>query len=103
MKARKLLPLNALNKLWEYQKIGIPYQRMARDYKLSSQISLPVFINLVETYDAMVNEDTESIQKVMYDSLFPPWLYQSDDYIVQEQPQEWRYIGRFPLGTWEKR
>jgi len=98
MKARKLLSKDILQLCWLRYSVGVPIRRLHRD--LSLNISIPGFTRLVEFYeDSQDKEQAVSITDTIYNSLFPAWL-KDDCKIVQSQPRLWKYIGRFPLGSW---
>ena len=101
MKARKLYSPHILAKAIQLRSIGVPTRRIRRD--MSITISVPTFNALVDNYDDMVKYNTLSptVSKVIRSSLFPLWLV-NDLPAAQEQPPNWKYIGKFPLGAWQE-
>lgn len=92
---RKLLSEDNLNWLQDRLDLGVPLARAIRDKKLA--ISNPAVSTLLEWY-AVYTVNPETFTAV-YDSLFPAWLDQSDN-MVQSNPSNWIYAGRFPWGYW---
>lgn len=100
MKARKLLAKRILGRLYHRYAIGVPIAKLIRDSDLD--ISLPAFTNLINYYEESLDkEQSIQITNTIADSLFPEWLDPFNDY-VQSQPKEWKYIGKFPVGSWSK-
>lgn len=98
---RKLIPLQQLDELYHKQAIGVPIARLIRDNDMN--ISIPHLSKLLHYYGlCMANTGMESAVTI-YNSLNAPWL---DSTIladrVQEEPEGYKYIGRFPYGEWEK-
>lgn len=88
MKRRKLLSRAAIEQLKERLDMGVPLATAIA--KLELNLSRPSAKHLIEYYSTNKFEQ----------SLFPPWLEESP--AVQEQPDNWRYVGYFPLGEWYK-
>ena len=98
MKARKLLSKDTLQLCWLRYSVGVPIQRLHRDFTIN--MSIPAFTRLVEYYEESLDkEQAISITDTINNSLFPDWL-KADCKVVQSQPRLWKYIGRFPLGSW---
>lgn len=98
MKARKLLGKATLTLIWLRYSVGVPVERLRRDFKID--LSLPTFIRLIEAYeDSVSKEQSKSITDTIENSLFPIWLKEGCKEI-QAQPKSWKYVGRFPLGAW---
>ena len=89
MKKRKLLSKATIAELRERLEMGVPLAT-AID-KLNLDVSRPTVKRLVDL--ARHPEFDES--------LFPPWLNE-DGPSVQEQPDDWNYVGYFPLGEWKQ-
>jgi len=78
----------------------VPVRKLHRDFKLN--MSLPLIGNLIEYYEDSTDiEQSVHITKTIHASLFPEWL-KEDSKLVQIQPKNWKYIGKFPLGSWRK-
>ena len=98
MKARKLLSKDTLELCWLRYSVGVPIKRLHRDFTIN--MSIPSFTNLVLVYEESLDqEQAVAITDTIRSSLFPDWL-KDDCSIVQSQPKPWKYIGRFPLGSW---
>ena len=98
MKARKLLSKDTLALCWLRYSVGVSIRRLHRDFTIN--MSIPAFTRLVEYYeDSQDVEQAVSITDTINNSLFPEWL-NIDCKTVQSQPKLWKYIGRFPLGSW---
>lgn len=98
MKARKLLAKAALERIWLRHQVGVPIERLRRDFNI--ELSLPSFIRLLEYYTESIDiEQNSSITNTICASLFPTWL-NSDCKTIQSQPRLWKYIGKFPVGSW---
>lgn len=99
MKARKLYSVSVLAKAAQLKGVGVPVRRIRRD--LSITISVPTFNALIEHYSEMITYQTRTpaIAKTIQNSLFPPWVT-PDIPAAQDQPTDWKYIGRFPVGAW---
>ena len=98
MKARKLLARDALEVIWLRYSVGVPLNRLKRDFDVD--LSLPSFIRLVEYYEESTDpEQNVTITDTIVNSLFPVWL-NPDCKKVQSQPKHWKYIGKFPVGQW---
>ena len=98
MKPRKLLAADVLECMWLRYSIGVPICKLHRDATLN--MSIPVFTALITHYEDSIDvEQAASITDTIRSSLFPEWL-KDDSKLVQIQPQDWRYVGRFPLGQW---
>lgn len=98
MKKRKLLPQDVLERLHFRYSIGVPVSKLYTEY--SDDISLPTFTRLIQYFEESTdNEQSVSITNTIQASLFPPWL-DPNHYAVQEQPKDWNYLGRFPVGKW---
>ncbi len=100
MKARKLISPTLLGQIYKRFHYGVPIQRLHRDHGLNN-ISIPVFTSLIHSYDEYLHQQDKTIKVVIHKSLFPEWL--DDIPAVQEQPNEWKYTGKFPYGAWIKR
>lgn len=101
MKARKLIAEFKLRQCAELVEMGVPIAKIIKDKAID--MTAPTFSSLVDHYNSAhkYTEDSPNVHFVMMNSLFPPWL-SPDDSRVQIQPQNWKYIGRFPLGAWQE-
>lgn len=88
MKKRKLLTKTALHKVDLDTKLGIPLAKSILQNDICHGISQPSVKNLLDALEAE-----------QYSSLFPVWVDQAGE-AVQEQPDNWKYIGKFPTGKW---
>lgn len=96
MKTRKLIPLNHLLEFQRLKQLGVPIRKIIRDNDLN--ISGPHLSKLIDYYTLGKALDEES-QELLTNSLFPDWL--NADLPVQEQPEDYKYNGIYPYGTWE--
>jgi hypothetical protein len=102
MNTRKLIPLKYLSRYSESRNLGVPLRRIIRDNNL--KISGPHLAKLIDWHDnLLLDNDIVPIKAktMIRDSLFPTWL--KDYPNVQEQPSDYAYLGKFPLGGWEIR
>ncbi len=98
MKARKLLARDTLELIWLRYTVGVPIQRLRRDFNV--ELSLPSFTRLVEYYEESTDQEQNvTITDTIVNSLFPDWL-NPECKDVQSQPKLWKYIGKFPVGKW---
>lgn len=96
MKRRKLLSPAAYVLIQSKLSIGVPLTRIIKDLDL--QISRPALSRLLMiSEDSFTSHVDDSI--AMQNSLLPKWVDTAGPY-VQEQPDEWKYEGLFPLGAW---
>jgi len=101
MKARKLISRQHIDLLYNMHQVGIPLARVMRDNDI--EMSLPSFKNLLDHLHSMyLGKSAASISTTIEQSLFPEWLTPGLTG-VQEQPDDWRYVGRFPMGVWARR
>ena len=89
-KKRKLVRHKLLLELAEKSSMGVPLTRLIRDAELD--ISRPHLYKLLYYYN------TNKRKRVVYKSLFPPWLDTRSD--IQLQPKNYKYKGLFPWGEW---
>jgi len=73
------------------QEVGVPLNTILKKYSL--ECSRPTLVKLVDA------EALSSSNKKVKDSLQPEWLDPKGP-ALQAQPDNWSYIGRFPLGYW---
>lgn len=92
---RKLLSAQSLEWIQDRLDIGVPLARVLRDGNFN--LSRAAAATLVEWYALYTSNPTEL--GAIKASLFPEWLKPSDE--VQENPDGWVYIGRFPWGYWQ--
>lgn len=98
MKTRKLIPLQYLKTYHELSKLGVPLRKIIRDNDLST--SGPHLAKLLETFHLLaIPEISIGANIVITNSLFPEWL--KDTPTVQEQPENYTYLGKFPFGYWD--
>ena len=88
---RILIPENQLKNSHSLYKLGVPIAAIIRSLGIS--ISHPTFSDLVFYYGN---------QHVPNTVLFPEWVDPLGD-VIQVQPEDWVFDGRFPLGEWKKR
>lgn len=91
---RKLIKFSTLVALFDKEQEGVPYSRMIRDLDLD--VSTPHLTKLLNYLFLSTSEPA------IEQSLRPPWL-DEDGPEVQEEPDDYKYIGRFPFGVWAKR
>lgn len=82
---RKLICKVTLERIAKLTSLGVPLLRIIRDEDLN--VSAPHVAKLV---DYLKTGEYEA-------SLFPPWLKGK---VIAEQPEDWKYDGRFPWGKW---
>jgi hypothetical protein len=91
-KSKRLLVIEStLKESHRLSKLGVPIAAIIRS--LGVDISHQTFSKLVFYYGNSL---------VPNSVIFPEWL-DSDGHIMQVQPEDWVFNGRFPLGEWEKR
>lgn len=88
MKRIKLLSRTAIKELQERLNMGVPLSTAI--VRLELNISRPT-VKKILSYAESSKFDN---------SIFPPWLEECPK--VQEKPDDWRYIGYFPLGEWQQ-
>ena len=94
---RKLVPKQIIDDIYDLTSIGVPLAKVLKDKDLDA--CRPVIARLLDSYRLAHQDDmTLKVRGTVYASLFPVWL--QDTPAVQEQPDGWKYQGRFPLGTW---
>ena len=94
---RKLVPQAILIEVHDLHVIGVPLAKILRDKDLDA--CRPVISKLLDAYDLAQREDmTTKVRHKVFNSLFPVWL--AKEPTIQEQPDGWRYAGRFPTGQW---
>jgi hypothetical protein len=95
---RKLIRKSVLVELTNRtENYGVPVTRAARDLKIN--MSLPAIQKLIAIFIQMHETNNNSEAIMIKASLFPDWLEDSND-IVKVQPDNYKYVGRFPLGVW---
>ena len=98
MKARKLLSRDILQVIWLRYSVGVPIRKLHKDFNIN--MAIPTFTRLIEWYEETTDqEQSVAITDTIEHSLFPAWLNE-ECRSVQSQPQDWKYIGKFPLGQW---
>lgn len=98
-KSRKLLTPSVLEELARLTELGVPVASAMRQLDLEDKITRPTIVMLLKSYVERYDTGSKNF-KLTLNSLFPTWLSQSGE-VVQEQPESWEYIGRFPQGHWE--
>jgi hypothetical protein len=73
--------------------IGVPIATVLKKYELNC--SRPTLVKLVDAM-ALAESNLAALK-----STSPDWL-EPDGPKLQQQPDDWRYVGRFPLGHWEQ-
>jgi len=88
--------------MYELSTIGVPVRKIHTDNQIN--MSVPTFTTLLEYYEKFLGyiNTNPKIAKVMEASLFPDWLIHEVPG-AQEQPETWKYVGRFPVGAWLER
>lgn len=94
MKKRKLLKKTILEELCKRVEYGVPLSKAMAKLGIDKDISRPSVKALLDIYT--------DYGKVYDEALFPDWLDQESDKAVQEQPNDWTYLGYFPLGEWRQ-
>jgi hypothetical protein len=98
MKKRKLLSPTAYIAVHARLNMGVPLSRIIKDLQVA--MSRPALSKLLAANDtsfspAVPVDDSIAIQN----SLNPKWI-DYDGPLVQEQPDDWKYVGYFPYGVW---
>jgi hypothetical protein len=94
---RKLLPRSTLSSIFDLTDIGVPLAKVLRDKDLDA--CRPVISKLLDSYALATRDDVMTkIRSRVFASLFPLWLEERPE--IQEQPDGWKYRGRFPTGRW---
>lgn len=87
---RKLLAPDVLSDLHLKVSYGVPLSRAIRQAELN--ITPPVVTQLLKYWELKNNDSVQA-------SLFPVWLDKHNTE-VQQNPDNWYYVGRFPFGSW---
>lgn len=96
-----LIKHSLLDKLYKEAQQGVPISFLIRKYMLS--ITNPTLAQLIRYYDTIQQEATPpSVRQIIISSLFPEWLANSTEDIMYQNPSEYRYRGKMPLGQWER-
>lgn len=90
---RYLLREDVAKELYNKVKMGVPIATFLRQQDL--QCSRPTLVKLLDAVTLATSN------AAALDSVFPNWL-EPDGPKLQQQPDNWRYVGRFPLGHWEQ-
>lgn len=98
-KARKLLTPQTLYQIAEWTSLGVPVARAMRQLDLEGNITRPTVVMLLKAYVERKTSTQAHYDRTLA-SLFPPWLTE-DGPAIQEQPEEYNYVGHFPQGYWE--
>jgi len=94
---RKLIAEPLLKDLAEDFNKGVPLATLIRNYQL--EVSPPHLRKLLFIYSQILDESMpERHARTLRASLFPAWLTEG----VQVQPDNWGFLGKFPLGNWEE-
>ncbi|ANY29529.1 hypothetical protein BOX07_gp18 [Pseudoalteromonas phage PH1] len=90
MRKRKLVTRPVLFNLYKHNSMGVPLTKLVAsgDY----DISRPALASLLR---ALESEQSTTVSA----SLFPVWLDENGP-TVQEQPDNFIYLGKFPHGEW---
>lgn len=89
MKKRKLIIISTLRQLQFLTDQGVPLARAMRKAGIGEELTRPTAYKLLQAFKDPNN----------YNSLFPDWLDPLGS-CVQEQPDNYEYIGYFPKGYW---
>lgn len=71
--------------------LGVPVNTLLK--RLALECSRPTLVKLIDA-QSLANDNS-----AVHSSLHPAWL-DPDGPKLQVQPDNWNYIGRFPLGYW---
>lgn len=95
---RKLIPEELMIQVFDLVELGVPLAKVLKDKKLNA--CRPVISKLLDSYRLATESDcTITAKSKAIASMFPKWL-DNKELIVQEQPDGWKYAGRFPMGMW---
>lgn len=94
---RKLINRKVLSQIYGRDILGVPLAKIVK--QLDLDITPKAMSTLLYWYKETIEAHPETA-KVILDSLFPIWLDEESN-LVQENPEGWVYIGRFPLGYWD--
>lgn len=101
-KKRKLIRPGTLAAISLLCGMGVPLNRAMKEVEIEELISRPAANKLLSLYKEMFKKGLDNdTHIIMHRSLFPSWL-DLDASAVQEQPEGWEYIGRFPFGEWSQ-
>jgi len=100
MKQRKLIRPDVLHAIRKKIAMQVPVAKAIAQHNIENDITRPTVVMLVDTLDSAEREQDLKTQELIYDSIMPPWLMLAGE-AVQEQPYEYKYVGKFPLGRWE--
>ena len=89
-----LVEEKTLKKLYKKHMMGVKYRTLIRLHELN--IAPGTLIKLLDCYDEMQATDQETKKRIR-NSLFPEWLVEN---VQSQNPSEWIYDGKFPLGQW---
>lgn len=96
-KGRKLIPSGIFYDLFKLAEQGVPLTRIIRDYNLALTSQ---HLNKLFNYYKLYLNDPEA-NRVIYNSLFPKWLYKSTGPVVIQPTNLYVYKGYFPYGEWQ--
>ena len=88
---RMLLRTDIATQVAAEHALGVPVNTLLK--RLELDCSRPTLVKLIDTLSLANNNS------VVHSSLHPAWL-DPDGPKLQVQPDNWNYIGRFPLGYW---
>ena len=101
---KKLIAKTQLSELSQLRKLGVPIKKLIQEHTLA--LTAPTLVRLLDHYEEL-NLEVYGVgyyrakQRVNGNaSLFPTWV-QSNEKGVQVQPDDWKYLGKFPHGKWE--
>lgn len=89
MKKRKLISPKLTSTIQSRMDLGVPLTTIRKQLELD--ISYPALQKLLEVIKKL-NDSTVA-------SVYPEWLEQ-DSLTIQEQPDNYKYVGYFPYGEW---
>ena len=101
MNSRKLVPKTLLADIAKLRQLGVPLRKLIRDHELD--ISGPHLTKLLDTFGDLrtpINIYDKKIEQVVCASMFPAWL-DNNSLTAQDQPDNYKYVGRFPIGEWQ--
>lgn len=98
MKLRKHIRADVLQTIAEEVSLGVPVARAMSKHLPSLSITRPTVVVLLRTLTEAQNAPLARAERLT-SSLFPAWLEEHGS-PVQEQPNNYDYIGCFPEGSW---
>lgn len=100
MKLRKHIRADILRIMYEEVQMGVPVARSMAKHIPEGEMTRPTVAHLIKAYEAVEDPMNDlATQDRIASSIFPVWLDPMQG-VVQEQPYNYDYEGRFPRGRY---